>query len=78
MTTRHVVAQVWFTTKEATVYARCSYSHVIKSLEAGTLKGSQRGAKKRWLIHVDDLDRWLNGYAPSTGTRRLAPVRRTA
>lgn len=70
--------QVWFTGHEAATYARRHYKTVLYALEDGALKGYQNGARRRWTVHREDLDRWIRGEAPSRGSRKLAPVGRTA
>lgn len=71
--TKRAIPVTWFTVHEAATYARRHYKTVLYALQEGSLKGSQRGARRRWSVHRDDLDRWIRGEAPKRGAiRRVA------
>ncbi|KQY58358.1 hypothetical protein ASD11_01435 [Aeromicrobium sp. Root495] len=53
----------WFDTAQAAEYSGYSYLTVLRALESGELKGSQKAKGCRWRIRLDRLDEWLEGDA---------------
>lgn len=67
----------WRTVNEAAEYARRHRNYILaalhaEELKAGSgLKGRQPGGKRKgciWLIHINDLDAWIEG---KSAPRRL-------
>lgn len=53
------VDREWLTVDEAKQRTGVAKTEIYLALRAGELVGSQRGSRKRWRIHIDDLDRWM-------------------
>lgn len=70
----------WLTVAEAVTYTKRAKTTVHEALRDGSLLGSQpmRNGKPlaggKWLIHRDDLDRWVRGeIAPARPARVTRP-----
>lgn len=55
-----VASSPWKTTAEAAAYSKRHEDTITTALRSGTLRGSQKMKKGKWLIHVDDLDAWIS------------------
>jgi excisionase family DNA binding protein len=57
------IGREWFDTAQAAEYSGYAYLTVLRALEAGELKGSQKAKGCRWRIRRAQLDAWLEGAA---------------
>lgn len=62
----------WMTVVEAAAHARMSPEDVAEACRLGELRATQRKARGRWRIHVDNLDAWLLGEPQGHEAPRLA------
>lgn len=62
----------WLDTAEAAAWSRRSPSEITRACHRGELVGHQRRDRGRWLIHRDDLDRWIRGLSPRSDQRNAA------
>jgi excisionase family DNA binding protein len=63
------LARVWLTVEEVVQMTGVSRTETYAALQTGDLEGNQRGKHKRWRIHIDAMNRWMEG---SSATRRSA------
>lgn len=54
-----LVDQVWFTTREAAAYARCSVDTILRAVWEGALQSSQAGVKGWHRFRREWIDNWL-------------------
>lgn len=62
----------WMNPHEAATYARRHYKTILTALQDCELRGHQSGARCRWSIHCDDVDKWLRGERPSRARKLRA------
>jgi hypothetical protein len=53
--------RIWVNTAQAADHAGCHPDTVRRSLEDGSLHGTQRKANGRWRIHINCLNAWCAG-----------------
>jgi hypothetical protein len=73
-----MITSPYLTLAEAAAYARKGYRTIHRhcrlyetSHGRTGLKNQQATPRGKRLVHVDDLNRWIEGAAPSRGRRRL-------
>lgn len=63
----------WLTTKDAAARIRRHPNYIYKGLWSGALRGRQLVEPQgSWLIHVDDLDAWVEGKSAPRRLRKSA------
>lgn len=56
-----ITRRVWLSVEEARQYTGVSARELYAALQVGELVGTQRARRKKWRIHVDNLDAWMRG-----------------
>lgn len=59
----------WMDLHGAALRRGCHYKTALAAAQSGELRAYQSGTRRRWVAHVDDVDRWIRGERPARNRR---------
>jgi hypothetical protein len=62
---RQFHTEVYYSTAEIAIIARCSTEHVRRALRNGTLRGTQGHERGHWVVRGEECRAWISKGRPS-------------